>query len=96
MLATANSLLDRFATHLGNIEEAFVRAPAELQRQREEAKQQVGTLTNVVGGLHMPCSLSYLVCCTGCVYKIPDPARQEEIVEQEHWAVFSLRAGKTP
>jgi len=25
-----NSLLDRFATHLGNVEEAFVRAPAEL------------------------------------------------------------------
>ncbi len=38
VLATANSVLDRFATHLGSVEEAFVRAPAELQRQLEEAK----------------------------------------------------------
>jgi hypothetical protein len=28
------------------------------------------------------------VVCTGCVYKIPDPARREEIVEQKQWALF--------
>jgi hypothetical protein len=91
VLSTANSVLDRFATHLGSVEEAFVRAPAELQRQLEEAKQSVGTLTKVVGGectCHTLCPISF--ACTGCVFKVPDPDREEEIIEQEQWAFIRL------
>jgi hypothetical protein len=91
VLATANTLLDKFATHLGSIEEAFVRAPAELQRQLEEAKVKVGSLNNVPGG---QCTC-YAICpiafaCTGCVYNVPDPDREEEIIEQEQWAFIRL------
>lgn len=80
-------LLDRFATHLGSIEEAFARAPAELQQQWEEARQRVGSLARVIGGecsCHAICPVSF--ACTGCVYKIPDPARREEIMQQRQWA----------
>jgi hypothetical protein len=95
VLATANSLLDKFATNLGSIEEAFVRAPAELQRQLEEAKQKVGTLTHVVGGqctCHAICPISF--ACTGCVFKVPDPDREDEIIEQESWAFVRLEQVK--
>lgn len=95
VLATANSLLDRFATHLGSVEETFVRAPAELQRQLEEAKQQVGTLTRVPGGectCHALCPISF--ACTGCVFKVPIPEREEEIIEQEQWAFVRLEQVK--
>ncbi len=91
VLTTANSLLDRFATHLGSIEDAFVRAPAELQQQLEEAKQKVGTLTHVVGGqctCHAICPISF--ACTGCVFKVPEPEREDEIIEQENWAFVRL------
>lgn len=91
VLATANSLLDKFATHLGSIEEAFVRAPAELQRQLEEAKQQVGTLNKVPGGectCHAICPIAF--ACTGCIYNVPDPDREEEIIEQEQVAFIRL------
>src|SRR5260370_7935039 len=86
VLATANSLLDRFATHLGNVEETFVRAPAELQRQLEEAKQRVGTLTKVPGGqctCHAICPISF--ACTGCIYKVPAPDREDEIIDPQQW-----------
>jgi hypothetical protein len=86
---TTGSFLDRCATQLGEIEEAFVRAPAELQRQWEEARNQMGTLAKVPGGdctCHAVCPYSYV--CTGCVYKIPDPARREKIVEQKQWALI--------
>jgi hypothetical protein len=95
VLATANSLLDRFAMHLGSVEETFVRAPAELQRQLEEAKQQVGTLTRVPGGectCHALCPISF--ACTGCVFKVPVPEREEEIIEQEQWAFVRLEQVK--
>lgn len=91
VLTTANSLLDKFATHLGSIEDAFVRAPAELQRQLEEAKAKVGTLNTVPGGqctCHAICPIAF--ACTGCVYNVPDPNREEEIIEQEHWALIRL------
>ena len=87
VVATTDHLLDTFATHLGNIEDAFVRAPAELQRQWEEAKQTVGSLARVIGGeccCHAMCPIAF--ACTGCAYKIPDPARREEIVQQRQWA----------
>jgi len=95
VVETTGSFLDRCATQLGEVEEAFVRAPAELQRQWEEAKNQVGTLAKVPGGdctCHAVCPYSYV--CTGCVYKIPDPARREEIVEQKQWAVIRLEQVK--
>ncbi len=91
VLVTANSLLDKFATHLGAIEDAFVRAPTELQRQLEEAKQVVGSLNTVPGGqctCHSICPIAF--ACTGCVYNVPDPDREEEIVEQEQWAFIRL------
>jgi hypothetical protein len=87
VLATANGFLDKFATHLGSVEEVFVRAPAELQRQLEETKAQVGTLNNVPGGqctCHAICPIAF--ACTGCVFNVPDPDREEEIIDQEHWA----------
>jgi len=87
VVETTDHLLDRFATHLGNVEGAFVRAPAELQQQWEEAKQSVGSLARVIGGeccCHAMCPVSF--ACTGCAYKIPDPARREEIVQQRQWA----------
>lgn len=86
---TTGSFLNRCATQPGEVEEAFVRAPAELQRQWEETKQQVGTLAKVPGRdctCHAVCPYSYV--CTGCVYKIPDPARREEMVEQKQWALI--------
>ncbi len=91
VLTTANSLLDKFATKLGAIEEAFVRAPAELQHQLEEAKAQVGSLNKIPGGdctCHAICPISF--ACTGCVYNVPNPDREEEIVEQEQWAFIRL------
>ena len=87
VVATTDHLLDTFATHLGTIEDAFVRAPAELQRQWEEAKQAVGSLARVIGGeccCHAMCPIAF--ACTGCAYKIPDPTRREEIVQQRQWA----------
>lgn len=95
VVETTGSFLDRCATQLGEVEEAFVRAPAELQRQWEEARTQVGTLAKVPGGdctCHAICPYSYV--CTGCVYKIPDPARREEIVEQKQWAMIRLEQVK--
>ena len=95
VVASANSLLDRFATHLGSIEEAFVRAPAEMQQQLEEAKKTVGSLTKVPGGqctCTAICPISF--ACTGCVYKIPDPDREDEIIEQEQWAFIRLEQVK--
>lgn len=91
VLATANSVLDQFAMHLGSVEEAFVRAPVELQRQLEEAKQTVGTLTKVIGGectCHALCPISF--ACAGCIFKVPDPDREDELIEQEQWALIRL------
>jgi len=88
-------LLDRFATHLGEIGEVFARTPAELQQQYESARKLVGTLTRVMGGectCHALCPVSF--ACTGCVYKIPDPARREEVVEQRQWAMIRLEQVK--
>jgi Phage integrase family len=91
VVEATDTLLDTFATHLGNVEDAFVRAPAELQHQWETAKKTVGTLARVPGGdctCHALCPFSYV--CTGCVYKVPDPSRREEIEEQKHWAMIRL------
>jgi len=88
-------LLDHFATHLGSVEEALVRTPEALQQQYESARQQAGTLTRVVGGectCHALCPVSF--ACTGCSYKIPDPARREEVVEQRQWALVRLEQVK--
>ena len=90
-----DSLLDRFATHLGNVEEAFVRAPAELQRQLEDAQHKVGALAKVPGGqctCYALCPFSFV--CTGCIYKVPDPDREEEVIEQEQWAFIRLEQVK--
>jgi integrase len=62
VMASADAVLDRFATHLGSLDDAFMRAPAELQRQYEEAKERVGTLAKVPGGActcHGQCPVSF-------------------------------------
>jgi hypothetical protein len=95
IVEATDSLLDRFATHLGSVEEAFVRAPAELQRQLEDAQQKVGALARVPGGnctCYALCPFSFV--CTGCVYKVPDPDREEEVIEQEQWAFIRLEQVK--
>lgn len=95
VVTTTNTLLEKFATHLGSAEEAFARAPAELQRQFEEAKAQVGSLNTVPGGqctCHAICPIAF--ACTGCVFNVPDPAREDEIVEQEQWAFIRLEQVK--
>jgi hypothetical protein len=91
VVAATDLLLDRFATHLGKIEEVLVRTPAELRQQYEQACQQVGTLTRVIGGectCHALGPISF--ACTGCVYKVPDPARRDELLEQKQWAMIRL------
>ncbi len=95
VVAATDLLLDRFATHLGSIEDVMVRTPQELQQQYENARQQVGTLTRVTGGectCHALCPVSF--ACTGCAYKIPDPARRDELVEQRQWAMVRLEQVK--
>jgi integrase len=95
IVEATDSLLDRFATHLGDVEEAFVRAPAELQRQLEDAKHKVGALAKVPGGectCYALCPFSFV--CTGCIYKVPDPDREEEVIEQEQWAFIRLEQVK--
>ena len=95
VVAATDLLLDRFATHLGSIEEAMVRTPAELRQQYESARGQMGTLTQVIGGewtCHALCPISF--ACTGCAYKIPDPARRDELLEQRQWAMIRLEQVK--
>jgi integrase len=95
VVAATDLLLDRFATHLGSVEEAMVRTPTELQQQYESARSQVGTLTRVIAGdctCHALCPVSF--ACTGCAYKIPDPARRDELLEQRQWAMIRLEQVK--
>lgn len=95
VVAATDLLLDRFATHLGSIEKIMARTPQELRQQYESARQQVGTLTHVIGGectCHALCPISF--ACTGCAYKIPDPTRREEILEQKQWALIRLEQVK--
>jgi hypothetical protein len=95
VVAATDMLLDRFATHLGSIEKIMVRTPQELRQQYENARQQVGTLTRVIGGectCHALCPISF--ACTGCVYKIPDPTKREEIQEHKQWALIRLEQVK--
>src|SRR5438045_4046811 len=51
VVAATDLLLDRFATHLGSVEEGMARTPAELKLQYERARSQVGTLTRVIAGV---------------------------------------------
>lgn len=91
VVAAADSLLDRFATHLGHMEDAIVRTPADLRHQWNEARQKVGTLSRVVGGhctCHAVCPVSF--ACTGCAHKVPDPSRRQEVAEQKDWALVRL------
>jgi integrase len=95
VVAATDLLLDPFATHLGSVEEVMVRTPAELQQQYESARSQAGTLTRVIGGectCHALCPVSF--ACTGCVYKVPDPARRDELLEQRQWALIRLEQVK--
>jgi hypothetical protein len=95
VVAATDLLLDRFATHLGSVEEVMVRTPAELRQQYAGARGQVGTLTRVIGGectCHALCPVSFV--CTGCAYKIPDPARRDELLEQRRWAMIRLEQVK--
>ncbi len=95
VVAATDLLLDRFATHLGSVEEVMVRTPVELQQQYERARGQVGTLTRVIAGdctCHALCPVSF--ACTGCAYKIPDPARRDELLEQRQWALIRLEQVK--
>lgn len=91
VLSAADSLLDRFATHLGSLEEGVVRSPDEIGRQLDEARQSVGTLAKVIGGhctCHAVCPVSF--ACTGCAYKVPDPTRRQEVLQQKQWALVRL------
>jgi hypothetical protein len=95
VVAATDLLLDRFATHLGSVEEGMTRTPAELQQQYERARSQVGTLTRVIAGdctCHALCPVSF--ACTGCAYKVPDPARRNELLEQKQWALIRLEQVK--
>jgi hypothetical protein len=95
VVAATDLLLDRFAMHLGSVEEAMVRTPGELQQQYERAREQAGTLTRVIAGdctCHALCPVSF--ACTGCAYKIPDPARRDELREQRQWALIRLEQVK--
>jgi len=49
----------------------------------------------VIGGdctCHALCPISF--ACTGCIYKVPDPAKREEILEQKQWSLIRLEQVK--
>lgn len=95
VVAAADALLDRFATHLGDVG-VLVRGPEELRRQFDVARQHVGTLARVVGGhctSHAICPVSF--ACTGCAHKVPDPDRRQEVVQQKEWALVRLEQVET-
>jgi hypothetical protein len=85
------TILEEMATHLGDFDELVTRAPEALRQQLEEAREGVGALNRVVGG---DCTCGDLCpwgfSCAGCIYKVPDPARREEMVHQRAWAAEQL------
>ncbi len=49
----------------------------------------------MIGGdctCHALCPISF--ACTGCIYKVPDPAKREEILEQKQWSLIRLEQVK--
>ena len=81
------SFLEELATKLGDWDEFVARVPEELRQQLEEARESVGALQRVIGG---DCTCGDMCpwgfSCTGCIYKVPDPGRREEMVSQRTWA----------
>jgi hypothetical protein len=92
VLEQHRSLLDAFATHLGDLDTATARLPAEMQAQLEEARTQVGPLNRVPGGTCTcwgVCPIAFE--CIGCAYLVPDPAYRVDIVERRKVAAIWLR-----
>ncbi len=92
MVAEANEvLLARLASHI-NIKQAILRSPEEWQQQYDEAIKQVGTLTEVPGGVctcHAICPVQ--MKCIGCAFKAPDPAKRYQVEEKKNWAEERLK-----
>ncbi len=82
----ADTWLKYTATHI-NIAEAVKRSPKELQLMYEEAKNKVGTLNKVIGGVctsHSFCPSKFQ--CVGCAAKVPEPDKKEELLKMKDWA----------
>jgi hypothetical protein len=95
VLEQHRSLLDSFATHLGDLDTAAARLPEELQAQLEEARTQVGPLNRVPGGTCTcwgVCPIAFE--CVGCAYLVPDPAYRVDIVERRKVAVIWLKSAE--
>ena len=41
---------------------------------------------------HAICPITF--ACTGCVFNVPEPDREDEIIEQEQWAFIRLEQVK--
>lgn len=82
----ADDWLTYTATHI-NITEAVKRSPEELILMYEEAKNKVGTLNNVIGGVctsHSFCPSKFQ--CVGCAAKVPEPDKKNELLKMKDWA----------
>ncbi|AVK84829.1 hypothetical protein C3943_15345 [Lysinibacillus sp. B2A1] len=91
----ADTWLKYTATHI-NITEAVKRSPEELQRMYEDAKNKVGTLNKVVGGVctsHSFCPSKFQ--CVGCAAKVPEPDKKDELLKMKDWAQKSGQDWRT-
>jgi integrase len=83
--------LARIATTL-DTSAIVLRSPEELQKQFEEAKKTVGTMTQVTGGDCTHDGLCYgQFMCVGCPSKVPDPVKRYQVLEKKSMAQRQLK-----
>lgn len=83
--------LARIATTL-DTSAIVLRSPEELQKQFEEAKKTVGTMTQVTGGDCTHDALCYgQFMCVGCPSKVPDPTKRYQVLEKQSMAQRQLK-----
>lgn len=74
-----------------NVQESVIRTPEELEAQRLEALKRIGTLHHVLGG---DCTFNGLclngLACSGCVHKVPNPAKRYQVQQQLEWGFAML------
>jgi len=78
--------LSRFAAHVDL--RTTVRTPDELRRATQEAIEQMGMLTRVIGGECVAqgrCPIQFQ--CVGCGMNAPDPGRRSEVLEKKDYAL---------
>jgi hypothetical protein len=101
MVAEASEFyLARIAGHI-EVDESVIRSPEEIESQRLEALDRVGTLNQVSGGdctFHALCPHGF--SCIGCPHKAPDPAKRYQVEHTMEWArseiAYSMKEGLRP